>query len=111
MRTGMVKCLAMAALAVLVAVSAAQPPKAVTTRITLTELHCNGCLKKITKHLVAVSGVSEVQGHLPSATVTVTHRPGMSPSPRAMWEAVENADHTPTRLEGPSGAFVEKPRR
>ena len=30
---------------------------------------------------------------------------------RALWEAVLNADHTPTRLEGPAGTFTQKPQQ
>jgi Cu+-exporting ATPase len=93
----------------LVSVSAAQPPQATTTKISLAKLDCTGCLKKITGQLTQVAGVDSVQGDLPTATLRVTHKPGMSPSPKALWEAVEKAKHVPTRLEGPSGTFTARP--
>src|SRR5947208_462348 len=42
-------CLALGVLAGLAAVSAAQAPALVSKKVTLTELHCMGCAKKISK--------------------------------------------------------------
>ena len=102
--------LGVALLATLVPMSLAQQ-QASTTKINVNELCCNGCVKRIAKKLNEVSGVAGVKGDLPTATVFVTHQPGTSPLPRAMWEAVEKAGYKPTRLEGPSGTFTEKPRQ
>lgn len=108
MRQGIVGVLALAALALAGAVALAQPPSAVT-RISLTQLHCNGCLKTIAAEVNKVPGVAATSGDLKAKVVLVTHRAGMNPSPRALWEAVVNADHTPTRIETPSGAWTKKP--
>jgi copper chaperone CopZ len=96
-------------LGLLVSWSPAQPPQGVGTKISLTKLHCNGCVKKLTNQLMQVPGVETVQGDLPTATLFVRHKAGMNPSPRGMWEAVLHADHTPTRMEGPGGVFAQKP--
>jgi copper chaperone CopZ len=103
----------MLALAVLVlagVAALAQPPTAVT-RISLTRLHCNGCLNTIAAEVNKVTGVAATSGDLKAKVVYVTHRAGMSPSPRALWEAVVEADHTPTRIETPEGVWTKKPPR
>jgi copper chaperone CopZ len=110
MRNGWTWLAALPAVAVLVLAVAAQPPQPAATKITLTELHCKGCLKRVSTQLLGVPGVGGVQGDLTTATLQVAHKPGTTPSPRAMWEAVLQADHTPTRLEGPSGVFTAKPQ-
>jgi len=79
------------------------------TKVSLKELHCEGCLKKVTKELVKVPGVTSVRGDLDSATLFISHKPGMNPSPRGMWEAIEKGSQTPTRMEGPTGIFTQKP--
>jgi copper chaperone CopZ len=101
-------CLALALL-VMASVSIAQTPQAATTKISLAKLHCQGCAKKVAGQLTQVAGVESVQGDLPTATLVVTHKPGMLPSPKAMWEAVEKANHVPTKLEGPAGTFTARP--
>jgi copper chaperone CopZ len=111
MRNGIVMVLGVAVLIVTAAVLTAQPPQTATTKISLAELDCAGCLKKVARQLGAVPGVGAVSGELETATMFVAHRPGMNPSPRALWEAVEKADHTPMRLEGPAGVFTQKPQQ
>lgn len=112
MRHGMAKALALTLAVVLPPLLGAQPPsqQVVWTRISLTELHCNGCVKKLANQVNQVPGVAGVQGDLPKVTIYVQHKPGMTPSPRALWEAVEKGDHKPTLLQGPSGTFTAKPQ-
>lgn len=111
MRNGFACCVAVTVLSVLASLSAAQPPQqAIWTKVGLTELHCNGCMKKLATQLGGVSGVGEVRGDLATKTIFVRHKPGMNPSPRAMWEAVEKADHSIIQMQGPAGTFTAKPR-
>lgn len=80
------------------------------TKITLTDLHCQGCVKKVTAQLVEVKGVAKVQADLETRTLTITPKAQTVLSPRALWDAVEKAKKEPTKLEGPSGTFTAKPK-
>ena len=103
-------CMAVALLAGLAAVADAQTPAPAYTRVTLTELHCMGCAKKISGKVSAVPGVAEMRVDLKSATIWAMHKPGMTPSAKALWEAIEEADHTPTRMDTPAGSLTSKPK-
>src|SRR5262249_46872441 len=86
----------------------ADPPT--LTRITIADLHCNGCAKRVADQLAEVPGVDKVQTDVKSRTATVLPRPQTTVSPGALWEAVEKADKTPVKLQGPSGTFTAKPK-
>ena len=81
----------------------------VATTITL-DLHCAGCAKKVETQLATVPGVATISSDVKAKTVTVTGKPEAAVSPRALWEAVEKAGKTPTKLRGPSGTFTAKPQ-
>ena len=105
--------LSTAALVTLAALAFGQAPPGTSntmTAITVEELHCAGCAKRIGTALYKVSGVATVQYDLKAKTLWVTPRPGQQPSPRGLWEAVEQAGDQPTRLHGPAGAFTTKPQ-
>lgn len=111
MKTVMKTCLALAVLAGLAAVSEAQTPApAAYTRVVLEDIHCMGCAKKISKHVTAVPGVAEMRVDLKAKAIWAMHRQGMTPSPKALWEAVEAADHKPTRMDTPAGTYTSKPQ-
>lgn len=103
---------ALAALALLLALGSsalrAAPPAATT--ITIEGMHCMGCAKKIAARLYEVPGVATVQANVPASAVTIGAKPETTPSPRALWEAVERSGYKPTRLEGPGGTFAAKPQ-
>jgi len=80
------------------------------TKITVPDMHCMGCAKKIAAKLYEVPGVAKVEANIEATTLTVTPKPQQAPSPKAMWEAVEKAGYKPTKLEGPSGTFTKKPQ-
>ena len=80
------------------------------TVITVEKMHCAGCAKRIGNKLYEVAGVKEVQVDVEKKMLWVHPEPGKQPSPRGLWEAVEKASDRPTRLHGPSGIFVEKPK-
>lgn len=68
------------------------------------------CSKKMSGKLVLVPGVANSQGDVATSTMTVIPQPGTSPSPRAMWEAIEQAGYKPVKMIGPAGSFVVKPQ-
>jgi len=80
------------------------------TRVTLDELHCATCAKKVSEKVVAVPGVSEMRYDLKTRTIFAMHKADRTPSPRALWEAIEQADHVPIRLDTPTASHTKKPR-
>jgi copper chaperone CopZ len=106
MKTVMTACLALAMVAGL---AAAQAPAPTFTRVTLEDIHCMRCAKKIAGKVTAVPGVAEMRVDLKAKTIWAVHKPGATPSPKAVWEAVEAADHTPTRMDTAAGSYTAKP--
>ena len=80
------------------------------TVITIDELDCPTCAKKVEKNLSEVKGVAEVKTDVKTSTATVAARVNEAPSPREMWEAVEKAGFKVLKMKGPGGSFSEKPR-
>jgi len=60
--------------------------------------------------LTTVSGVESVRPDVEAQLAKVTHQAGKTPSPKAMWEAVEKAGFKPKKIESPAGTFTEKPK-
>ena len=89
---------------------AANPTPTYTT-ITVNDMHCATCAKKIAAKLYVVAGVLEVRADVKKDTAYVVPQKQKSPSPRAMWEAVESAGFKPLKMHGPAGYFVKKPNR
>lgn len=89
-------------------VSAQTPPPSYS--ILVPEMHCPSCAKKIARELYKVSGVAQVMVSVETTTLTLHPKDGFAPSPKGMWEAVERAGYQPTRLQGPSGLFISKPK-
>ena len=88
-----------------------QPARAdaATSKITVDGMSCAGCAKTVGKAVSAVEGVESAVADVKAKTLTVTAKKGAAPSPKAMWEAVEKAGYTPTRIEGAAGTFDKKP--
>lgn len=80
------------------------------TVITVDGMHCEGCAKKVAKKLEAVKDVASAKVDVKSNKATVAPSKDRSVSAKALWEAVETAGYTPTKLEGPSGTFTKKPK-
>lgn len=80
------------------------------TTITIPEMDCPSCAKKIADKLVKVDGVAKAEADVKTKTIKVTPKPGLAPSPKELWEAVEKLEKTPTRLDGPGGVFTAKPK-
>ena len=104
-----VKTTLLAALAVLALSATAWATEPAPTAITVQEMHCMSCARKMADRLYAVPGVAGVAADVKSKRLTVTAKPGAQPSPRALWEAIEKAGYKPTRLDSPAGKFTAKP--
>lgn len=98
---------ALGALAFLAQASAQTSTK--DTVISIEDLDCPTCAKKVEKSVAAVPGVAGVKTDVKTMTATVTPQGDKRPSARALWEAVEKAGFRPTKLEGPGGTFTSKP--
>lgn len=104
----------MAAAVVLTAVVVVQTASAADTRTTsinIDGMHCAGCAKKVATRLRAIAGVADAQASAETGTAVVMPKDKAPPSPRAMWEAIEKAGYSPTKLEGPSGTYTKKPAK
>lgn len=111
--TTMTRPLVAAAVAALLALTAqAQPPVPAgppASTITVPEMDCAGCAKKLGTALVKVPGVAKAEYDVKARTVKLTHKAGETPSPKALWEAVEKEDKEPNKLETPGGTYTKKP--
>ena len=94
---------------VLCAGLAAQSKVPETTKLTVEEMQCAGCAKKVATKLLAVSGVAKVEATVQTKSFTITPKADHVLSPKALWEVAEKAEAKPTKLEGPSGTFTSKP--
>ena len=82
-----------------------------STTISVPDMHCAGCAKKLTAELTKVVGVSKVETDVEAKTIKVTPKGKNGVSPKSLWEAVETAGKTPNKLEGPDGSFSSKPKK
>lgn len=103
-RLALVTCLWMSWAA---AVQAADPT---FTTITVTDMHCEACAKRIAAKLYRVPGVVQVRADVAKNLAIVVPQQQRQPSPRAVWEAVEQAGFQPVKLTSPTGSFTTKPR-
>jgi Cu+-exporting ATPase len=93
------------------AFNAAQASDAKETIISVPDMHCGGCAKKLSTEMSKVAGVLKVETDLEAKTIKVTPKAQGNMSPKSLWEAVENAGKKPTKLEGPNGSFTTKPTK
>jgi copper chaperone CopZ len=104
---------AWAALVIWAGLGQAQAPKpaaAVYTKVTLTELHCMGCAKKIASKVTKVKGVQEMRVDLDARTLFIVHKTGLTPSPKELWVAIEETEHKPEVMETPTAKHKAKPQ-
>ena len=81
------------------------------TIIWVSDLHCANCAAKLAGKLYTVPGVVDVKTNVKKGVVLVVPEKKRHPSPRSLWEVMEKADFTPTKLRCPTGVFVKKPTR
>jgi copper chaperone CopZ len=88
-------------------VSVAAEPR--TCVIQVSDMHCANCAKKIARKLYAVPSVTKVSTNVKAGTATIVAQEGKTPSPKALWEAVEQAKFEPVKLSTPAGTYTKKP--
>ncbi|MBN9122251.1 MAG: heavy-metal-associated domain-containing protein [Planctomycetes bacterium] len=81
----------------------------VPTKITVPDMDCASCAKKVGNKVAEVKGVGKVEYSVEGRYISVTPKAGEAISPKSLWEAVENAKLAPSKLEGPAGVFTKKP--
>lgn len=108
MKTRLFAAAALAALFLLAARAQAVDPPATT--ITIPEMDCAGCAKKVGGKVGEVAGVGKVEYSVEGRFLKVTPKDGATLSPKALWEAVEKGGKDPSKLEGPAGTFTKKPK-
>ncbi|MCA9124512.1 MAG: heavy-metal-associated domain-containing protein [Planctomycetaceae bacterium] len=87
----------------------AEQPK-VRTTIVVKGMHCQSCANKLIKKLNAVPGVRASNADAERGLAVADAKDAQQlPSPKAQWEAVEQAGYTPVKLIGPLGTFTKKP--
>ena len=97
-----------ALIAFIAATGETQAASSNNTVITVGEM-CGGCVKKITARLKQMPNLVEVKCDIAKKTVTVV--PGNDgPSPKAIWDAMEEIGKRPVRMVSPLGTFTEKPK-
>ena len=80
------------------------------TKITVPEMDCPSCAKKIGGKVAGVPGVGNVEYSVEARTLTVTPKAGAALSPKALWEAVLAGGMDPSKLDGPTGVFTSRPK-
>ena len=63
------------------------------------------------KELSRVPGIGRVTADHEKRTLLISPKPGVAPSPRAIWEAAERAKIEPIQLATPGGVYKGKPLR
>ncbi len=81
------------------------------TVISIEDLDCPICARNVKAAVEAVAGVSAAKIDVDKQEALVTPADGKTPSPKALWEAVESAGFKPTKLVGPDGTFTKKPAK
>ena len=102
-----VLALGVAALFFPVAARSAEPAP---IHIGIKGMHCAGCASKVTKQLQGVGGVVSARADAKTANAIVVAKQDASPSPKALWEAVERAGYKPVKIVTPEGTFTSKPK-
>ena len=77
--------LTLTAFAVVLLSQAPAGESAKLTVISIDELDCPTCAKKVEKNLSEVKGVAEVKTDVKTSTATVAAKMGAAPSPKSLW--------------------------
>ena len=80
------------------------------TTIVVEGMHCQSCANKVIAALQNVPGVEAANADAKRGlAATSPNDVQRLPSPRAQWEAIEQAGYTPVAMHGPFGTFKQKP--
>lgn len=74
--------------------------------ITIDDMHCAGCAKKISSRLFKLKGVVKVRTDLKANLAVITPQAKKQVDTKAAWEAIQKAGFQPTKLVGPQGTYV-----
>ena len=77
--------------------------------VTIPNMHCEGCAKKIRSRLFTVAGVAKVSTTLSQNLAEIESSPGKTVSVYEVWDALEKAKFEPSKIVSPEGEFSEKP--
>ena len=77
--------------------------------VTIPNMHCEGCAKKIRSRLFAVPGVAKVSTTLSRNLAEIEPSPGRTVSVFEVWDSLEKAKFEPSKIISPEGEFDEKP--
>ncbi len=92
-----------------ISVAYADTGKDLNTVITVSEM-CGGCVKKITKDFEVSKEISELECDFKEKTVTFIPKKNTELSALKMCEEMESIGKPPTKLVGPTGTFMTKPK-
>jgi copper chaperone CopZ len=80
-----------------------------TIALSIPNMHCESCAKKIRSRLFTVKGVSRVVTWLQHDLAVIEPVKGQSVSSKAIWDALEQGKFEVDRIETPQGVIAKKP--
>ena len=80
------------------------------TVITVGDMHCKHCAKKIAGRLYTVKGVVKVRTDVKADVAIVTPQTKKKLSVKALWIAAQKSGFQPILLEGPDGKYEADPK-
>ena len=80
------------------------------TVITVGDMHCKHCAKKIAGRLYTVKGVVKVRTDVKADVAVITPQTKKKLSVKALWTAAQKSGFQPTLLEGPDGKYEADPK-
>lgn len=89
--------------------AAGQEPAAEVTTVTIPNMHCESCAKKIRNQLFTLRNVYRVTTNVKETTARIEPRKDRAVSAFDIWTKLENAKFAPSKLVGPEGEFTAKP--
>ena len=78
---------------------------------TIPHMEDEGCVASIRKEVEKLPWVAKVECDIPNKKATVTPKSGAKASARELWEALDRAGESASKLDGPDGLFTSKPEK
>ena len=103
--------IAVAIMAISTHPSFGEKAKVTYSTITVKDMHCKACAKKVADKLYRVAGVKEVRADVKKNIAYVIPETRKLLSARKLWEAVEAAGFSLVKLSTPDGDFTRKPKQ
>lgn len=80
------------------------------TVISVGDMHCKHCAKRIASKLYTVKGVVKVRTDVQADVAIVTPQKKKQLNTKSLWSASQKAGFQPVLLEGPAGKFEPDPK-